>query len=200
MVDRIKKTVKKINEKEGVFTFLRAQFSSQLSSLTDYVISFVLVNAFGILYGYAILLGSVSGGLVNCVINYKWTFKAQGSKIKYVVIKYLMVWLVNLFLNWKGTILVTELVLKWIPVENLPDFIVNNVFLIPKAIVSLIVGFGWNYNMQRLFVYKDRDYKKYLIKMGLWKGEWGSKNNDTLSDDELQDDTEEFEFKIKQDK
>jgi hypothetical protein len=50
--------------------------------------------------------------------------------------------------------------------------------MIPKAIVSLIVGFGWNYNMQRLFVYKDRDYKKYLVKMGLWKAGWGNNGSD----------------------
>ena len=75
-----------------------------------------------------------------------------------------MVWLVNLFLNREGTVLVTELVTKWLPMESLPNIIANNVFLIPKIIVSLIVGFGWNYNMQRLFVYKNRDFKKYFVK------------------------------------
>lgn len=169
MGGRIKKAAKTINEKGGVFTFLRAQFSSQISSLTDYIVSFTLVNALSLSYGYATLFGNISGGIVNCIINYKWTFKAKGSKIKHVAIKYLMVWLVNLFLNWQGTILATEFVLSWIPTENMPEFVVNNIFMIPKAIVSLLVGFGWNYNMQRIFVYKDRDYKKYLIKMGLWK-------------------------------
>lgn len=193
MVDRVKKIAKTVSEKGGIFTFLRAQFSSQISSLTDYIVSFVLVNAAGILYGYATLLGNVSGGIVNCIINYKWTFKAQGSKIKYVVIKYLMVWVVNLFLNWKGTILITELVLKWIPVESLPDFIVNNVFMIPKAIVSLIVGFGWNYNMQRLFVYKDRDYKKYLIKMGLWKADRDDVDSKDINDELQEEDDAQYD-------
>lgn len=169
MGNRIKTAAKTINNKGGVFTFLRAQFSSQISSLTDYIVSFTLVNAFGLLYGYATLFGNVSGGIINCIINYKWTFKAKGSKKKHVAIKYLMVWVVNLFLNWQGTILATEFVLNWIPTDGLPNFVVNNIFMIPKAIVSLLVGFGWNYNMQRIFVYKDRDYKKYFIRMGICK-------------------------------
>jgi hypothetical protein len=52
--------------------------------------------------------------------------------------------------------------MKWLPAESMPDIIVNNVFLIPKVVVSLIVGFGWNYNMQRIFVYKELDYRKYF--------------------------------------
>lgn len=189
MGDWIKKTVKKVNEKGGIFTFLRAQFSSQVSSLTDYAVSLVLVNVFGIFYGNATLFGNISGGIVNCIINYKWTFKAQGSKIKYVIIKYLMVWLVNLFLNREGTVLVTEFVMKWISTDNLPDIVANNIFLLPKIVVSLIVGFGWNYNMQRLFVYKDRDYKKYLVRMGLWKN--GSNVEDNGTGSELGEDSQD---------
>lgn len=160
MADRIKKITKTVSEKGGIFMFLRAQFSSQLSSLTDFTITILLTNIFGVFYGNATLFGNISGGIVNCIINYKWTFKAQGSKIQHVAVKYLMVWLVNLFLNREGTVLVTELVTNWIPVDSLPAIIANNIFLVPKIIVSLIVGFGWNYNMQRLFVYKNRDYKK----------------------------------------
>ncbi|NDV78563.1 GtrA family protein [Dysgonomonas sp. 511] len=145
--------------------FLRAQFSSQISSLADYAVSLTLVNAFGLYFGYATFFGNVTGGIVNCIVNYKWTFKAQGSKIKHVAVKYLMVWLVNLFLNTQGTVLVTTLVTRWIDPDNFPEVIANNVFLIPKIIVSLIVGFVWNYNMQRLFVYRDRDYKKYFKKL-----------------------------------
>lgn len=184
MVNRVKEIAKTVNEKGGVFMFLRAQFSSQVSSLTDFLVSIILVNFLGVFYGNATLFGNISGGIVNCIINYKWTFKAQGSNIKYVIIKYLMVWVVNLFLNRQGTVWVTEFVMKWVPVDSLPAIIVENVFLIPKIIVSIIVGFGWNYNMQRLFVYKDRDYKKYLVKMGLWKA-------DDVTPEEIKDELRE---------
>ncbi|MDR1881791.1 MAG: GtrA family protein [Prevotella sp.] len=164
MVDRVRKAARTITEKGGVFMFLRAQFSSQLSSLTDFTLTILLTNTFGVFYGNATLFGNVSGGIVNCIINYKWTFKAQDSKMKHVAVKYLTVWLVNLFLNREGTVLATELVMKWIPVDSFPTVIVNNIFLAPKIIVSLVVGFGWNYNMQRLFVYRNRDFKKYIRK------------------------------------
>lgn len=159
MGDWIKKVAKAISEKGGIFTFLRAQFSSQLASLTDFGITILLTNFFGVFYGNATLFGNISGGIVNCIVNYKWTFKAQDSNLKHVAVKYVAVWLVNLFLNREGTVLVTELVTKWIPIESLPTIIANNIFLVPKIIVSLLVGFLWNYNMQRLFVYKNRDIK-----------------------------------------
>lgn len=162
MVNRIKKIAKTVHEKGGIFTFIRAQFSSQISSLADYTVSLVLVNVFGVFFGYATLCGNISGGIVNCIVNYKWTFKAQGSKVKHVAIKYLMVWLVNLFLNTQGTIWVTSLISGWLTPENMPTVIANNLFLVPKIIVSLAVGFGWNYNMQRLFVYKDVNIKQFF--------------------------------------
>ncbi|MDR1091991.1 MAG: GtrA family protein [Prevotella sp.] len=169
----IRRIAKIINERDGFFMFLRAQFTSQISSLTDFLVSFIFVNVFDVFYGNATLFGNISGGIVNFTLNYKWTFKSQGSKMKYLIIRFLMVWFVNLFLNREGTVLFTEFVLKEIPTENLPTIIVNNIFLAPKIIVSIIVGFVWNYNMYRLFVYKDRDYKKYMIKLGLWKGRYG---------------------------
>ncbi len=176
MGNRIKKVVKTVHERGGVFTFIRAQFSSQISSLADYAVSLTLVNVFGVFFGYATLCGNISGGIVNCIVNYKWTFKAQGSKVKHVAIKYILVWLVNLFLNTQGTILVTGLISQWLTPENMPTIFANNLFLIPKIIVSLIVGFGWNYNMQRLFVYKDRNIKQFLT---------GKKTEDISSEEEI---------------
>ncbi|WP_419031829.1 GtrA family protein, partial [Dysgonomonas gadei] len=119
MADWVKKVTKTVSEKGGIFMFVRAQFSSQISSLTDFTVTILLTNIFGVFYGNATLFGNISGGVVNCIINYKWTFKAQDSKIKHVAIKYVMVWLVNLFLNREGTVLVTELVTKWLPMESL---------------------------------------------------------------------------------
>ena len=158
----IKKAAKTIHEKEGFFMFLRAGFSSQISSLTDFLISIICVNIFGIFYGYATLIGNITGGFLNCFINYRWTFKAKGISVTYVLIKFVIVWLVSIFLNTQGTILFTEFVMKYIPIASMPNIIVENVFLIPKIVVSIVVGFVWNYNMQRVFVYKDKNFRKYL--------------------------------------
>lgn len=161
----IKKILHKINSKKGFFTFLRAQFSSQISSQLDFLVSILVVNLFGVYYGLATLLGNISGGMLNCYINYKWTFKAKGLQVRSVLLKFILVWLGSIYLNTKGTVLFTEYVMKKIPLESMPALLVNNVFLVPKAVVSIIVGLLWNYNMQRSFVYKDRNLIKHIRKL-----------------------------------
>ena len=168
MVDWIKRLGNKISNRGGIFMFIRAQFSSQISSLTDFTITIILANVVGIFYGVATFCGSLCGGVVNCMVNYQWTFKAQGVKKKYVFIKYVMVWICSLTFNTVGTVWVTELLKDVTWIESLlsntifGDTLGDLLYLIPKIVVSLIVGWGWNYNMQRLFVYKDHDFKKYF--------------------------------------
>ncbi len=161
----IKKISNIVNSKNGFFTFLRAQLSSQISSQVDFLVTILCVNLFGIFYGNATLMGNISGGILNCFINYKWTFKAKGINVSQVLVKFVLVWLGSIFLNRQGTILFTELVMQNISTSNLPGIVVENIFLVPKIVVSIIVGVVWNYNMQRLFVYKDRDFKKYFFRI-----------------------------------
>ncbi len=164
MADWIKKLVKSISQKGGVFMFIRAQFSSQMASLTDFSVTILLATVFNVYYVLATFIGAVCGGVVNCIINYKWTFKSQDVKKKYIAIKYLSVWLGSIFLNTYGTYLVTELLGKFTWLRDYLGEHFDNVFILPKLVVSLLVGFLWNYNMQRLFVYKDRNFKKIFHK------------------------------------
>lgn len=169
MADFLKNTIEKISKKSGLlFTFLRAQLSSQLSSITDFTVTIVLAKVFESFlesifgeyyYGFATGAGAICGGIVNCIINYKWTFKAQGVNIKYVIIKYILVWIGSILLNMGGTILLTELMKDIVWIQNLFGHYIDYFFLLPKIIVSLLVGFIWNFNMQRLFVYRDVDIK-----------------------------------------
>lgn len=156
------KTVQKIHKGKGFFTFLRAQFSSNISSLTDNLACLLFVNVFGVYYGLSVFLGNFAGGIVNCYINYKWTFKAKGLFVPHVLIKFIMVWMGSIILNTEGTILFTEYVLDKIPTGHLPDLLVQNLFMAPKLIVSILVGWIWNYNMQRIFVYRDKPLKNIL--------------------------------------
>lgn len=160
-----KKVINKINSKKGFFTFLRAQFSSQVSSGFDFLVSILFVNLLGVPYGLSTMLGNIFGGLLNCFINYNWTFNAKGQAVKYVLIKFILVWIGSILLNTYGTVLFTEYAMGYIPVDSLPDILVRNVFLIPKLVVSIIVGWVWNYNMQRIFVYRNHDIKGFLAKI-----------------------------------
>ncbi len=162
----IKKISRTINKKNEFFTFLRAQFSSQISSQFDFIVTIICVNIFGIFYGNATLIGNFMGGILNAIINYKWTFKIDRVSVKAVALKFLFVWAMSLLLNRQGTIFFTEIIMNWIPKESLPELVVENIFLAPKMLVSIVVGLGWNYNMQRYFVYKDINFRKWLAKLG----------------------------------
>ena len=106
-------------------------------------------------YVYATFTGSVCGGIVNCIINYKWTFKSKECKKRHVIVKYLLVWIGSILLNTWGIYFMTETISRnpWVQ-ETLKHYI-DDLFVFSKIVVSLLVGFLWNYNMQRIFVYKN---------------------------------------------
>ena len=132
--------------------FLRAQFSSQISSAADFMIT--ILSATGI--------GSIIGGILNCFINYYWTFKAQDCKKKYVVIKYILVWIGSFCLNTWGVYLMTESIQSIPWVQETLTYFFDDIFIVSKLFVSLLVGWIWNYNMHRIFVYKDCKIRRPL--------------------------------------
>ncbi|HEY9550737.1 MAG TPA: GtrA family protein [Prevotella sp.] len=130
------------NIKKALITFSKAQFSAWLASAIDFAITIVLSQFCGLWYGYATFFGALGGGIANCVINYRWVFHAIGMKKKAVGIRYFFVWTVSILLNTLGTFVLTEL-------SGLN-------FILVKAAVSVSVAITWNYQMQRLFVFKKR--------------------------------------------
>jgi putative flippase GtrA len=159
----VKKSAKIVSNKGGRFTFFRAQLSSQLASITDFLVTILLANLLHLYYVYATFIGAVCGGIANCVVNYRWTFKSMDVKKRYVAIRYVVVWGGSILLNTFGVYLMTEL-LKRIPwlMEISSHFFERNIFIIPKIIVSLFVGFVWNYNMHRFFVFKNLNLKRFF--------------------------------------
>ena len=158
----IKKSAKTFSNKGGIFTFLRAQVSSLSASFTDFLVTIVLANVFNLFYVYATFIGSICGGVTNCIVNYRWTFKAMDVKKRYVAIRYVLIWGASILLNTSGVYFMTELLRKIPLLMKVPDFFYDNIFIISKIIVSLLIGFVWNYNMHRFFVYKDLNLKRFF--------------------------------------
>lgn len=140
--------------------FIRAQFSSQIASVTDFVITILLAKLFSLYYVYATFLGSVCGGILNCIINYNWTFKAKECKMKHVMMKYFAVWIGSIALNTWGTYFMTESLIKIPWLNNFLKHYVDDFFIFSKIVVSLLIGYLWNYNMHRWFVYRNVDIKR----------------------------------------
>ncbi|MBR1410644.1 MAG: GtrA family protein [Prevotella sp.] len=124
-----------------LLTFCKAQLTAQAASLVDFVMSLFLAEVCNLWYVIATFLGALSGGITNCITNYKWVFENDGLKKRNVAYKYFMVWTGSILLNTGGTYLITE--------------VSGQYFIFAKLIVSVIVGLLWNYQLQRLFVYKD---------------------------------------------
>lgn len=123
-------------------TFGKAQLTAQVATLTDFTLSYVLAEWCGLWYLCATFLGNVSGGVVNCAMNYRWVFNAEELKKGSVAWKYMIVWTGSIVLNTLGTYALTELSSQY--------------FMFAKVVVAVFVAIFWNYQLQRLFVYKTK--------------------------------------------
>lgn len=157
-----------ISQKGGIFMFLRAQLSAQMATIADFLVTILLVRLFDVYYVYATLAGAIYGGIVNCVINYKWTFKSKGKKT-HVAVKFILVWVCSVWLNTWGTYALTESLAKIPWVRNTLSLYFGDFFIIPKVVVAIIVALFWNYNMQRFFCLPEYRYQKFIRKKKLKK-------------------------------
>lgn len=150
--------------RKEVKLFMKAQFSAQVATAADFLFTILFAKLLGVYYLYATFMGSVIGGVVNCIINYEWVFKADDCKKLHVVLKYIVVWGGSILINTWGTFGMTEWLtrMKW--VNGLLGEYVSDVFILSKIIVALMVAFFWNYSLQRVFVYRNHDIKKKFIK------------------------------------
>lgn len=129
--------------------FLEVQTSSIVSTIVDFAMTTILVELVGCWYVIATALGALSGGSINCVINYNWAFKGTEQKKRVIFYRYLMVWLGSIFFNTAGTTLMANIISH----DGTPKGF--NIVMIAKIITAIAVAFFWNYPMQKKFVYKN---------------------------------------------
>ena len=155
MGDRVKQARTHGKWYHALVTFLKAQLSAQLASLVDFVTTVLLVKCFALFYLYATLIGSVVGGMVNCAINYRWVFSDSHCKSHFIVMKYTFVWIVSIALNTWGTYFLTEWLTRMPWLNRLLSSDIDDLFIFSKIVVAVLVALLWNYQMQRLFVYRN---------------------------------------------
>lgn len=143
-----------------IFTFLRSIVSSQAASIIDLALGFVLFSWCGLDAFVSTAIGAVAGGAVNCAINYKFTFHADGCPWAAVIIKYAMVWIGSLLLNSFGTAWLTSAFENWHLLAVL-GVTTKGCYAAARIIVSLLVSWFWNFLLQRYFVYVPTRFDKY---------------------------------------
>ena len=95
----------------------------------------------GVWYVWATAIGAISGGVVNCSVNFLCVFdNTDELRKRYMVLRYFFVWIGSIALNIVGTYILTE----WS----------GQYFVLMKIVVAVCVGVLWNYQLQRRFVYK----------------------------------------------
>ncbi len=133
--------------KNIVCEFGKAQASAFIATAADFTITALLFQSFGVYYVYSTFIGAISGGVTNCVINHKWTFRGNNSSKLSVALRYLLVWCGSIVLNTWGTAVGVRLVSEW---ENSG----LDTLMVVKAVVAVFVAVFWNFLMQKYFVYR----------------------------------------------
>lgn len=164
MKSRLKKIGKDLMHSQSiVHTFLRSAVSSQAASWLDLGTGFVLFSFVHLAPWLSTGIGAVAGGILNCFLNYKFTFRAQECPWKAVIVKYTMVWIGSILLNAFGTQAVYYLLQHWTWLEHI-GFRPDGYYAAARVGVSLIVSWAWNFMLQRTFVYRRRGFDNVAIK------------------------------------
>lgn len=121
-------------------TFLKAQASSLIATAADFLLTILLKEVFMVWYLAATTAGTICGGITNFLLGRNWVFPSTEKKAGIQAFRYIMVWLGNLALNAGGTYFFTS--------------IAGIKYWISKILVSLIVGIGYNYVLQKFFVFR----------------------------------------------
>jgi putative flippase GtrA len=120
-------------------TFSKATASALAATVVDFGSLTLFVEVFHGFYPYGVALGAFLGALTNFMINRHWAFEAHDKPLPGQMLRYAIVSSGSLLLNTFGVYMVTE---KF-----------GLFYLASKIVVALLVGFLFNYPLQRYFVY-----------------------------------------------
>ncbi|HEX8427055.1 GtrA family protein [Hymenobacter sp.] len=119
--------------------FLKAQVSSLAATVVDFVVTIGCVEVLHSRYLAATILGNIAGGITNFSLGRYFVFDATKQNARAQGGRYLGVWLGSMLLNAAGVYFCTQ--------------VLHSNYVISKIGVSLLVGFGFNYLLQRHFVF-----------------------------------------------
>lgn len=127
--------------KQEIFTFCKAQGSAVFATGCDYAVRLLVDKVFDHNYLYATVAGGLTGGIVNCLVNYDFAFRGNTARKIDVALRYFLMWAGSIALNTGGTGFFKE--------------VVHIRVYTAMLITSFLVALFWNYALQRSFVYKN---------------------------------------------
>lgn len=160
---QMKKAGEKILHSDGFFyTLLRSSLSSQVCGWIDTLTSFLVFSLLGLSAWLSTAIGAFVGGVLNCIINYRFTFHAVGVDWRVALTKFVFVWTGSLLLNSFGTQAVYSLVRSWHWLHDVTGIAEDGTFLAARLFVALMVSLCWNFLLQRNFVFRVTRFDLYI--------------------------------------
>ncbi|QHL89084.1 GtrA family protein [Nibribacter ruber] len=123
-----------------MLTFLKAQTTAMLATGVDFLVTIVVVETLGVWYVLGTMLGTISGGVFNFSVNRKWVFQPENKSTRAQGVKYMLVWLGSMLLNAAGVYVLTHYT--------------GLVYIASKVVTAVFVGVGYNYQLQKKFVFR----------------------------------------------
>ena len=174
---KLNKIKEKILHSDGFFfTLVRSSMSSQLCGWIETLTSFLVFSLFDLTAWLSTAIGAFVGGILNCIINYRFTFHAVGVEWRVALTKFIFIWAGSLLLNSFGTQAVYSLVKGWSWFENVTGIGEDSIFLASRLFVALTVSLCWNFLLQRHFVFRTTRLDPYIAQL-LHKLGIGKKSN-----------------------
>lgn len=115
--------------------------ASLAASLLDWLVSIALVSVFGIGAIAAGVSGTLCGGVFHFLTGRNWVFGAAGQQPSGQALRYLLVWAGYLALSACGLYVLTA--------------VAGAGFVVSKLSVSLLLAIGYNYPLQKRYVFKN---------------------------------------------
>ncbi len=120
--------------------FLRAQLSAFIGGLSDFGIYTFCYTVLKFTAPFSNVISGSLGAIVNFSINRYWSFGNTDKSISSQLWKFILVVIGSISLKSLGIYLLVD---YW-----------HWHFLLSKLIVEIIVSLGFNYNMQKYWVFK----------------------------------------------
>jgi len=122
-----------------MITFLKVQAASIIGSFAYFLGTFVSVEIFHCWYITGNLIGNILGGATQFILCRNWVFRATDGKTPSRIIKFILVWVGNLFLSELGVYFFTH----FMKID----------YKISVLVTSILLGVSYNYFMQKRFVF-----------------------------------------------
>jgi putative flippase GtrA len=120
-------------------TLPRSIITSLITTALDFGVLTASVEIFHIHYVFATWLGTVVGSLSNFAINKNWAFRGSPLSLRHQLLRFVLVQSGSSGWQTLGVWLLTRF-------GGLP-------YLVSKTIIAAVVALGWNYPMNRAFVF-----------------------------------------------